>query len=316
MLKHHAAATVMLTVAGLAFGQQSRPSGVVDQNIANVANLPAQAIAPNDLIGISVYDAPELTRTVRVDADGTITLPMLTKPLKAEGLFPRQMESAITTALRDGQILVEPLVKVTVVEYYSRPISVVGAVRKPVTFQALGTVTLLEAVARAEGLTEFAGLEIVVSTADPAEPVRRVMVRDLMEKALPEANLKLKGGEAIRVPECGRIFVAGNVRKPGAFAVRDTAEYTVLKAIALAEGLAPYPAKAAFIYRKDAAGVSQEVTVELQKLMKRQAPDLELQQNDILYIPDNNGKRLGIAALEKILLFGSTAGATALVWRP
>ena len=53
---------------------QNRPGGVVDTNIANVSNLPAQKIAPNDLIGISVYDAPELTRTMRVDADGTISL--------------------------------------------------------------------------------------------------------------------------------------------------------------------------------------------------------------------------------------------------
>lgn len=306
-----------LAILAAAYGQTpARPAGgVVDTNIANVSNLPAQAIAPNDLIGISVYDAPELTRTVRVDSDGTITLPMLKRPLNATGLMPRQMENAIAAALKADQILVEPLVKVTVVEYYSRPISVVGAVKKPVTFQALGTVTLLEAIARAEGLTELAGREIVVGTSSGAEPVRRVAVKDLMEGARPEANLKLTGGEEIRIPEAAKVFVVGNVKKPGAFAVRDSAEFTVLKALAMAEGLAPFPMKVAYIYRKDAAGASQEVAVELQKIMKRQSPDPTLQPNDILYIPDNASRRLGVAAIEKVLLFGSTAGATALVWR-
>ena len=274
----------------------------MDTNIANVSNLPAQAISANDLIGISVYDAPELTRTVRVDSDGTITLPMLRRPLTASGLLPRQMETAIAAALKADQILVEPLVKVTVVEYYSRPISVVGAVKKPVTFQALGTVTLLEAIARAEGLTELAGREIVVGTSSGVEAVRRVAVKDLMELARPEANLKLTGGEEIRIPEADKVFVVGNVKKPGAFAVRDSAEFTVLKAIAMAEGLSPFPMKSAYIYRKDEAGVSQEVAVELQKIMKRQSPDMNLQPNDILYIPDNAGRRLGVAAIEKVLL--------------
>jgi hypothetical protein len=49
--------------------------------------------------------------------------------------------------------------------------------------------------------------------------------------------------------------------------------------------------------------------------MKRKAPDVALAIDDILYIPDNTGRRIGLAALEKALLFGSTAGATALVWR-
>lgn len=302
---------ILLVAAAVACGAQgTRPA--VDPNLAGAANLPAQPVAPNDLLGISVYDAPELTRTVRVDADGTVTLPMLRKPLAAQGLLPRQLEAAIAGALREEEILVEPLVKVTVVEYFSRPISVVGAVRRPVTFQAIGPVTLIEAIARAEGLTDFAGREILVSAAGG---VRRIAVKDLLENADPQANLSMTGGEMVRVPEAGKVFVLGNVRKPGGFPVRDAAEFSVMKAIAVAEGLAPFSAKAAFIYRKDPDGAPRELPVELEKILKRQAPDPVLEPNDILYIPDNNGKRLGVAALEKVLLFGSTAGATALVWR-
>src|SRR5262245_17983556 len=165
-------------------------------------NLPAQKIGPNDLIAVSVYDAPELTRTIRVDDDGGIRLPLLKGSIPAGGLFPRELEASIAEALKSAELMVDPVVKVTIVEYYSRPISVAGAVRKPVTFQATGNITLLEAIARAEGLTAEAGTEILVSR--PQELVRRVPVKALIDAADPEMNLRLTGGEELRVPEACR----------------------------------------------------------------------------------------------------------------
>ena len=281
-------------------------------------NLPAQPVGANDLIAVSVYNAPELSRTIRVDSDGSIALPMLKQQVSAAGLLPRKLEAAIIAALIDEELLVDPIVKVTVVEYHSRPISVVGSVKKPLTFQAVGKVTLLDALARAEGLTPDAGLEILVSHAGESADglVRRIPVRGLLDTADPELNLALTGGEEIRVPEAGKIYVVGNVKRPGAFAVRDSTEPSVLKMLALAEGLLPYAAREAYIYRREpASGAKNEIPIALDKLMKRQAGDVPLEVNDILYIPDNSGRRTGFAALEKILLFGSTAGATALIYR-
>jgi len=65
-----------------------------------------------------------------------IRLPMLKRLIKAEGLFPADLETAIAQALRDEQILVDPFVTVTIAEYHSRPISVSGAVKMPLVFQA------------------------------------------------------------------------------------------------------------------------------------------------------------------------------------
>lgn len=117
------------------------------------SNLPAQPIGSNDLIAVSVYDAPELTRTVRVSPDGFIRLPMLKKKVQAQGRMPGDLESAIAEALRAEQIIVDPFVTVTVSEYNSHPISVAGAVKQPLTFQATGPMTLLEAITRAGGLS-------------------------------------------------------------------------------------------------------------------------------------------------------------------
>ncbi|MBI1791644.1 MAG: SLBB domain-containing protein, partial [Acidobacteria bacterium] len=189
-----------------------------------------------------------------------------------------------------------------------------GAVKKPLTFQSVGPTTLLEAIARAAGLTQEAGPEILVSTAGK-DLIRRIPVKGLIDAAEPRFNLKLSGGEEIRVPEASKIYVVGNVKKPGAFTVRDQSEPTVLKMLALAEGLLPFAAKQAFIYRPESdRAPRREIPVELDKLLKRKTEDVQMRVDDILYIPDNSGRRLGLAALERVLLFGATAGATALVY--
>jgi polysaccharide export outer membrane protein len=284
------------------------------------ANLPAQKIGPNDLLAVSVYDSPELTRTVRVGADGVIRLPMLKRPVKVEGLMPAEVETAVAGALTAEQLIVDPFVTVTVAEYHSRPIAVLGAVKHPITFQAIGPVTLLEALSRAEGLTPDAGPEILVSRTQPGPNgaptalVQRIFVKALIDAADPEMNLKLTGGEEIRVPEAGKIFVVGNVKKPGAFSMQDTAETSVLKAVALAEGLLPYAGKQAYIYRREGgSGSKNEIPVELKQIMDRKAPDATLQANDILYIPDRQGRRTSMAILEKVLMFGAGA-TTALIY--
>ncbi len=310
--------SAFLLLAAAALAQPAnRPAPIPEAG----ANLPAQAVGPNDLIAVSVYDSPELSRTIRVGADGFIRLPMLQQRIKAEGLYPADLETAIASAIKDEEILVDPYVTVTIAEYHSRPISVAGAVRAPLVFQAERPTTLLEAIAKAQGLREDAGAEILISKpqADGDNKAmvltRRIDVRALMNQADPEANIVLTGGEEIRVPEVGKIYVVGNVKKPGAFPAKDGADTTVLQMLALAEGLAPYADKQAFIYRRDGTGKA-EIAIPLDQIMKRKAKDVVLSANDILYIPDNKGRRLGTAALEKILLFGSTAGATALIYHP
>lgn len=287
---------------------QLRPNLMED---AGKANLPSQRLGVDDLIAVSVYDAPELTRTIRVEADGTIHLPLLKTGVAASGKFPGELEGAIANALTSEQILVDPVVKVTVVEYHSRPIAVMGAVHKPLTFQAVGVVRLLDALAHAEGLTNDAGTEIILTRDDKVE---RIPVKRLMKDADPAVNYVLHGGEEIRVPEAGKIFVVGNVHKPGAFAVRDPNDESVLKMVAVSEGLLPYAAKFAYVYRRDETGAKKEIPVELEKIMQRKAPDVPLQADDVLYIPDNKARRNAMTALDRITAFGASTASGVLIW--
>lgn len=285
-----------------------------------ISSLPAQKVGVDDLITVSVYESPEISRTVRVNGDGSIRLPLLREPVKVAGLFPAEIETKLATALREQDLLVRPIVTVSVAEYRSRPISVAGAVRKPVTFQATGEVTLLNALTRAEGLSAEAGPEILVSKVQADESgsphllVLRISVKGLIDAVDPALNVKLSGGEEIRVPDIGRVYVIGSVKTPGAFPLRDANEMTVMKALALAGGIGPFANKQGFLYRKEANGGKTEIPIELQKLMERKAEDVPLMASDILYIPDNKGRRLTSGMLEKIITFGTTTASGVLIW--
>lgn len=308
----------ILFLATAVFAQEiSRPIVAPEMT----ANLPAQPIGPNDLVAVSVYGAPEFSRTVRVNSDGFIRLPMLKQHIKVSGFYPEQIETAIANALEKEDILVDPFVTVTIAEYHSRPISVSGAVKQPLVFQADGSISLLEALARAQGLSAGAGLEILVTNAssDPgphSSPLtRRIAVHDLIDNADPAANLKLFGGEEIRVPEINKVYVVGDVRRPGAYPLQGGGiDTTVLEVIALSEGLDTYASKTAYICRREASGSKNQIPVQLDKILQHKSPDVPLLANDILYVPDNRGKRFGIKALESIVGFGTNAGATAVAY--
>jgi protein involved in polysaccharide export with SLBB domain len=129
----------------------------------------------------------------------------------------------------------------------------------------------------------------------------------------PLLNVKLHGGEEVRVPEVGKVFVAGNVKMPGAYLMQDNSDTTLLKALALSQGLMPYTAKIAYIYRRDPLTNQRvELPVELTQIMRRKSPDIKVFPDDILYIPESIGKKLTIGALDRIANTSTTvAGALA-----
>jgi polysaccharide export outer membrane protein len=283
--------------------------------------LPAQSIGPNDLISIQVSDCPELSRSFRVSPDGKLALPLLKNRIAAAGLMPAELEELLVTELKSAGILVFPVVSVSVSEYRSRPVSVVGAVHHPLTFQAMSDSTLIDAIARAEGVNADAGSFILVTrrivneNGTPETGVSRIPLRNLMDATNPKLNLKLVGGEEIRVQEAGKIFVTGNVVKPGVYAMQDNADTTVLKALALSEGLRSFSSKLAYIYRRDpATNTRSEMPVELTQIMARKAPDIEMFPDDILYIPENKGRKMTITALDRLAGFGATTASGVLVY--
>jgi polysaccharide biosynthesis/export protein len=123
-----------------------------------------------DLLGIEVFDVPELTRDVRVSETGFISLPLLPVRVHATGLTAFQLQDKLAELLTANGLVSHPQVTVSVKEQHGQPITIVGAVRSPMTIQAVRPVTLLELLSRAGGIAEDAGGSILVTraTASPA----------------------------------------------------------------------------------------------------------------------------------------------------
>jgi polysaccharide export outer membrane protein len=312
--------TFMLLLLAVAVAAQSNPDRVVSVPESE-ANLPTQPIGPNDLIAVQVYGAPEFPHTIRVGADGYIRLPMLKERIKAAGLLPPDLEMTISEALKKGELYADPYVTVTIAEYHSRPITVSGAVKSPLEFQATSPTPLLQAISRAGGLSDNAGSEVLVSQTQPGPdgaPVahtRHIPVHGLINDANADLNLMLTGGEQVLVPEAAKVYVIGYVKVPNAYKIQDGAEISVLQILAYSQGLAPYAGKIAYIYRPNGAGKT-EISVPLAKILDRKAPDVPLLANDIFYVPDNKGKRIALTALDKIAPIGGAVGAALVYAHP
>lgn len=285
--------------------------------ISNTETLPPQPLGVNDLIAVTVYNAEELSLKVRVDGEGSVRLPMLSSPISAAGKLPSELERLIREAYITAGILVNPTVTVAILEFSSKPVSVIGAVRAPVTFNADQPVTLLEALTRAGGLSDEAGSYLLLSRRSRGEGellTQRIAVSDVLESATVLENVRLRGGEEVRVPEAGKIYVVGNLKKPGTYRIPNDDQTSVLKALALSEGLLPNAMSEAYIYRERTDGTKAEIPVDLKKILARKSPDVTLLRNDVLYVPESGKKKATFSAIDKAIAFGSATLSGVLVW--
>lgn len=294
-------------------------SGPTPALLPGVPSFSEYQIGAEDLLSVVVMDAPEFSRIVRVSGAGTIKLPLIKSAVEASGKTTAELEREIAQALIEEGLLRQPWVTVSVAEFHSKPVSVSGAVRTPVVFQATRPVSLLEAISRAGGLSETASQEISVSfparDGNPSKVVR-VSSKSVTEVADPESNIWLRGGEDVRVPSAGRVYILGGVNRPGALLINNDEPLTLLKALALAGGTVGTASSKAFLLRAS-AGVpqKQEIALNLKKLLKRQAPDLPLESNDVVFIPDSKTKRITASGASAAMSSLAYALVGVLVWR-
>ncbi len=306
-------------------------------------------IGSHDLLEINVFEAPDLNRSLRVSAGGEISMPLL-GAVQSSGLTARELEGTLEVRLR--QYMKDPHVGVFVTTVESHPVSVVGAVKKPGVFQIRGTKTVLEMLSMAEGLSDDAGDEVLVMrgaglhfgsdsnggsanpdvTASPApqspsqtqmpsgaaddlsyNDTIKINLKDLLESGDQRFNVAVYPGDIVKVTRGGIIYVIGDVKKPGGFVLKTDQNMSVLKAIALAEGLNATAAKSRtkIIRTDEKTGQRFEFPIDLGKVLAGKTPDTPLKPADIVFIPNSSGKTM--------LYKGSEAAvATAsglIIWR-
>lgn len=265
-------------------------------------------IGSGDLVGIEVFDVPELSRDVRVNETGYISLPLLPSKIRATGLTPYQLQDKLAELLQTNGLVSTPQVTVSIKEQHSQPITVIGAVRNPMVIQALRRTTLLQALSQAGGISDEAGSTVIVTrtgaeTPDPADGADAlspspspqsftINLADILESGDPRFNIPLVAGDVVSVPRAGIIYVVGAVNRPGGFLLQnDLDRMTMLKMLSLAGGTtSTAKMKNAVILRKNSdTGKRDQVPVDLSKVMHLKSQDVLLQANDILFVPDSAG---------------------------
>lgn len=161
----------------------------------------ARMIAPGDLLNITVLDAPEFTRELRVAADGKISLPLL-GVVPAAGQTPRDLETSLADRLRDTY-MVDPQVTVDVLEAAAEPVYVVGQVNQPGAFVPSGTnrLTVLQAVALARGVKSTgsqSGAVVIRTSSDGSREEIPVSIPDVVKGKT--ADLVLQPNDIVYIP--------------------------------------------------------------------------------------------------------------------
>jgi len=153
-------------------------------------------IGPEDLLYIAVWKNEALSRQVPVRPDGMISLPLL-NDVRAEGMTPMELRDVLIR--RFAEYMPDPEVSVIVQEIHSPKASVLGEVVHPGRYDLKGRTTVLDLLAAAGGLTEFASRSRIVILRDGGTRVRRI--RFNYDKAVQDGdeNIELRPGDIILV---------------------------------------------------------------------------------------------------------------------
>jgi polysaccharide export outer membrane protein len=128
-------------------------------------------IGPEDVLDIAVWSNTDLTRTVPVRPDGKISLPLL-NDVQAAGTTPMQLRKVLTDTL--AEYIATPIVSVIVREIHSFKVTVIGQVKKPGRYELKGRSTVLDVLAMAEGLGEFAARDRITVLRQESTAARQI----------------------------------------------------------------------------------------------------------------------------------------------
>ena len=291
-------------------------------------------ISAGDVIQVQIEDAPELSHFYRVDSSGRIEMPVLGL-VEAQKHTTFELARLVAKELREKEYLNTPNVLVTIKQYYSQTFFIQGSVRNPGVYQMEGRPSLLTMIGLAGGLAGEHGSTAFILRPDKKqkpEPTPDSKISSIKDQASEQSKTGgpdsvktteyelikinigalykgqfdqiLEPGDIVNIPRADVFFVAGEVRAPGSFPLKEGT--TVRQAISLAQGMT-FNAKAGqgVIFREDPVrGSRQEIKVDIGAVMNGKKEDIPVQANDVIIIPNSRTKSIGGALL---MAFGINA---------
>ena len=237
-------------------------------------------IGPEDVLEIQVWGNRELNKIVFVRRDGRTSLPLVGE-IGVSGKTVQQLQDHLTNVYE--KTVKGAVVTVIVKEIRSRPVYFVGGFGKPGVMQLTRELSLLQAISVVGGVVPNADAEKgFVLRGDKRIPIdfnRLVQRGDLSQ------NPKLEPGDSVVVPLADAVYINGEVKLPGA--VKYSGDLTILRALTQAGGLTPLAAPGRVDVLRGNAEKKERIRVDVDKMMRSpdENPDIRLQPNDIIFVP-------------------------------
>lgn len=244
------------------------------------AEVPSEAnyeVGPGDMLTLEVFGEDDLTLDLQVNRDGEVTVPHL-GAVEVGGKTSHEVATSIEAGLRDGY-LVDPKVAVRVLDYRSRPFTVVSGVKNAGIYYMMGQTTVLDAIAVAGGSPENSTRARVVRMVGGSQETY-----DLDLQAMTGGTAEpffLEPEDQIYVLEPEVVFVTGQVKEEGAVPwIEGMTAYQALTRAGGPNSIARL--KAAYVLRD-----GQTLSIDLKAVNKGRATDLVLMPGDQLVVPES-----------------------------
>jgi|HubBroStandDraft_1064217.scaffolds.fasta_scaffold02786_3 polysaccharide export outer membrane protein len=266
-------------------------------------------IGPGDLVEVQVLEAPELAQRARVTDAGDISL-LLGGSVHVTGLTPAEASAEIVKALVNGHYMLHPHVNLLVEQYATQNVTISGQVVHPGSYATGTPRSLLDVLALAGGVTNLADRRITIEHHGTKQEVDYLLSN---KSALAlNNNPMVLPGDIVVVPTIDVVYVLGDVMKPGGYPMAtNDGKLSLMEAIGLAGSQLPNAVPSStHLIRKRPDGSYADMSINLSKMEKGEINDIQLQPDDIVYVPFSYLRNMG-ASLGGMI----TAAASATIYR-
>lgn len=277
--------TASASARGQTGGMPSSELRAVPQDFAQLK------LAPGFLVGLNVLDDSDFAGTFRIDEQGSIAVPVL-GTVHVAGETASEAREQIKNLLVAEQIMKDPQVTLTVMEYTAPEVTIIGEVGSPGKYPLLVPRKLVDVLALAGGPSMLAGNEIqIIPGNEGAKPALVHYSRNADPKSIQD--VMVRPGDTVQVKRAGIVYVLGAVNRPGGFVMQEEGTLNVLQALSLANGTS-VAAKDSTIYllRREADGTEVDIALPYKKISHGKRADVQLHATDVLFVPTSAVKSI------------------------
>jgi polysaccharide export outer membrane protein len=267
-------------------------------------------IGPGDQLHIRVADTPEMDQHPRVTDAGEIPVEGAGN-IKVAGLTPAAAAIEIQSRLIAAHYMRHPTVMVTVDQYATQTVSVLGEVKNTGAYPIGTPRSILDVLALAGGLITTADRNIVIERHGDPNNLIHYNYSNNSDQAVVE-QVMVHPGDTVVVPKAGIVYVLGDVNRPGGYVMSNNeSKMTMLEALALAGGVSKTAKQGrARLIRKNNDGSVSDRRLSVGQLQEGKIPDIPMRPGDVIYIPFSFGRNIAVLGAGGI----TAAAASAAVY--